>query len=122
MNWFQIVGLAVLAFVCLLMLYVLSTGKARFRTWAIWLLVFAGAGLAIARPELTKLVANMMGIGRGADLILYSSVIIMLVGFFWVMLKFRRLERNHTKIVRDLALKHPISAQVVKEVRPDDRV
>ena len=50
-------------------------------------------------------VARKLGIGRGADLLLYCSVGVMMVGFLMVYIRLGRLRREITLIVRHLALK-----------------
>jgi hypothetical protein len=74
-----------------------------------WLLVWATAGVAALWPRTTMVVARALGIGRGADLILYCSVFVMLIGFFYVYTRFRKLDRAFTLLVRELAIEHPIS-------------
>jgi small membrane protein len=65
------------------------------------------AALAVASvlyPNALTVVANMVGVGRGTDLVLYGLV----VGFVFVSLnvyvKFKELQQRHAKVVRALAL------------------
>lgn len=70
-------------------------------TWlAVWLIALA----AVLNPGLTQTVARAMGIGRGADLVLYLTVIATLVGFLMVYARLQRLRRDVTLVVRQLAL------------------
>ena len=71
-----------------------------------WLSIWTLGALAIIWPRSTMLVARWLGIGRGADLLLYSSVLLMLVGFFYVYARFRRLDRQITLLVRRLAIEN----------------
>ncbi|MEK7731822.1 MAG: DUF2304 family protein, partial [Planctomycetota bacterium] len=43
--------------------------------------------------------------GRGADLVLYCAVIVMLIGFFMVYARLRRLRRDLTLLSRHLAIR-----------------
>ena len=70
------------------------------------LLVMVGAALLfILFPDLTSRLAHRLGVGRGADLVFYLSIVI----FWFVILKLyariRRLERIVTEVVRKDALK-----------------
>ena len=67
-------------------------------------MVFAAAAVAIWNPELTNRTARALGIGRGADLLIYVVAIAVIVGFFFFYQTTRRLEREITGLVRDIAL------------------
>ena len=79
-------------------------GAVRKRIVAFWLLVWIAGATAVIWPHSTALIAHALGIGRGADLVLYSSVLVMCVGFFYVYTRFRRLDRQLTLLVRRLAI------------------
>ena len=71
---------------------------------AFWSLIWTAAALAIAFPQSTVLVARTLGIARGADLVFYFAILGMMVGFFLVYVRLRRLERSISLLVRRLAL------------------
>jgi small membrane protein len=70
----------------------------------VWLLTWGGVFAAIAAPDSTTHIANMFGIHRGADFVFYCGVLGGLVGFSIVYLRFRRMDRQLTVLVRELAL------------------
>lgn len=67
-------------------------------------LLIAAAVTFILFPDITTTIANRLGVGRGADLIFYTSILI----FWFIVLKLyariRRLEQIITQIVRKDAL------------------
>ncbi|MEM1164698.1 MAG: DUF2304 domain-containing protein [Planctomycetota bacterium] len=63
----------------------------------------AGAVFTIL-PDSTSVIANALGIRRGADLLLYCGLIGGVVGFMLVYAKVRRLRSEITSLVRELAL------------------
>lgn len=70
------------------------------------LVLMVATGLVfVVLPELTNTIAHRLGVGRGADLVFYLSIII----FWFVILKIyariRRIEKILTKVVRNDALK-----------------
>lgn len=77
------------------------------RRWeaVIWSAVWIGAGVAIWRPEATSLVAHWLGIGRGADAILYASIVVLLILVFNLHVAHHRLEQKLTDLVRAQALR-----------------
>jgi hypothetical protein len=110
MNLFQ--GL-VLALFVVLALFTISAGMrgaVRKRIVVFWLSVWLSGSIAIVWPHSTAVVAHALGIGRGADLLLYSSVLVMFVAFFYVYARFRRLERQITLLVRRLAIQNVAKA------------
>ena len=68
--------------------------------------MFSGIGvICVLFPQITTKIANKLGVGRGADLILYLGIIF----FFFVIIRMyariRKLDQTVTKIVRDNTLK-----------------
>jgi hypothetical protein len=78
-------------------------GRSRVGALAAALIWFA-AGVAILRPGVTNRLAEFLGIGRGADLLLYLLAIAFLVTSFYFYQKYHRLESDLTLVVRRLAL------------------
>ena len=63
--------------------------QASFRVAFAWSLLWIGAAVAIAWPQITVRVAHFLGIARGADLVFYLAILGMFVGFFAVYVRFR---------------------------------
>jgi small membrane protein len=100
-----------------LILLLQRRAAARTRAWKklIMLALAAVAVTSILYPQLTTKVANLVGVGRGTDLVLYLLVAVFLyvtVGFY---LRFRDLERQLTVIARRLAIDEAIQRQ--QEIR-----
>ena len=70
-----------------------------------WMAIWIAAAVAIARPSITVSIAKFLGIGRGADLVFYCAILGTLIALFLVYLRFKRLEREITTIVRHIALR-----------------
>ena len=75
------------------------------RWGAFWLAFWLGGGVVISLPWTTSLLAARLGVTRGVDLVVYCSVIALFYLVFRLTLKIEKLERNITKLVRELALK-----------------
>jgi len=65
-----------------------------------WLAV----GIIVWIPNSTNVIAQFLGIGRGADLIFYFSILILFFLIFRVYIKIEKIERNITKVVREDSL------------------
>jgi hypothetical protein len=79
----------------------------RITTFAflLWFILWSGAAIVILFPKTTVVVARLLGIGRGADLVLYLSVILILFLIFRVYVRLEQFDSEMTQIVRDLALR-----------------
>ncbi len=84
-------------------------GKLRRREALLWCAILAAGATAILWPGVTSHVARFLGIGRGADLVLYLAVVAMFVGFWMVYLRLRQLRRDITLLVRHLAIEQTLS-------------
>ena len=118
MNLFQILAIAVVTGLLALSLVAMVRGWATRREGLVWAFVWLCTGVAIARPDLTVLVAGAMGIGRGADLVLYCAVIVMLIGFFMVYARLRRLRRDLTLLSRHLAIRDAVPTPPTDQAAP----
>lgn len=69
-----------------------------------WLAIWVGAATIIWQPEITSYIANRVGVRRGADLAIYSSVVLLFYIIFRLLLRIERLERLMTTLVSEIAL------------------
>ena len=63
-----------------------------------------GAALAVVWPDATTRIARFVGLGRGVNLLLYCTVVVMMAGFFMVYIRLRRVRQELTLLVRHLAI------------------
>jgi hypothetical protein len=103
-NGFQILGITLCGGFALLVVLAALRKRLRPLPGAAWLTLWTAAGVAIARPELTVIVAQKLGIQRGADLIFYLAILGMFVGFFLIYVRLRRVDEALTTVVRRLAI------------------
>jgi hypothetical protein len=69
-----------------------------------WILVWMGTVSVIIFPDATSFLAQFLGIGRGADLIMYLSLLISFYLIFRLYVALARLEQAITALVRAIAL------------------
>ncbi len=104
MNAFQILGLVVIAVLIAASLINLTRGRGRTSVSLLWLSLWCLAAVALVWPDSTVLVARSLGVKRGADLVFYCNVFATLGGFFFIYLRQRRVERQLTLLVREMAI------------------
>ncbi len=75
-----------------------------------WLIAFAclwgAVVIATLIPRLTDHVATFVGISRGADMLVYSSVIVLLYAVYRLLVKTQNMSQDITELVRALAITH----------------
>jgi hypothetical protein len=69
------------------------------------LLCFACASLLVMRPNIATRIANLVGIGRGVDLIFYLAVPGLLMLIFLLFARTRELNSKLTAAVREHAIR-----------------
>ena len=105
MTTFQSIGLPLLGLLAVATAAAIVRHTINRQAGVAWLVLWLAAAVAIARPGITVSIAHFLGIGRGTDLVLYCAIIGMLVAFFLVYIRFKRLERELTTLVRHIALR-----------------
>jgi len=70
----------------------------------LWTALWLAAAVVVWRPETSSAVAHVVGIGRGADLVVYGSLVLLFILIFRIYVSLDRLERHLTTLVRREAL------------------
>jgi len=94
-----------------ILLFVLYAFQMRtlLRDRLIYLALVSAGLIFILFPELSTRVANLVGIGRGADLVLYTFIVVALFNHVSLISRMRGLERQLTQLVRTIAVDEPRS-------------
>ncbi|MDP3244366.1 MAG: DUF2304 family protein [bacterium] len=79
-----------------------NIGRAQFLFWLVfWVL----AAVFVWNPRVTNLLANLLGVGRGADAVFYLAIIILFYAVFRLYGKLEGLEHKLSELVKKIALK-----------------
>ena len=69
--------------------------------WTIfWFLV----AFLVLFPDITSYAANLVGVGRGVDLVIYGAILILFYLMFRALVKLDKVEKDVTRVVRKIAL------------------
>ena len=74
------------------------------RELVVWLVFWGLVSFAVATPKLTDVAANLLGVSRGADLLVYISVLVLFYVVFRISIKLEKIDKALTKVVRKEAL------------------
>ena len=100
MSVFQIVAGSILGLLVLRELFARRGRGVRLFRATVWL----AAAAAILDPLLTQRVADVLGIGRGADVVLYLFVLAFLWVSFFLYSCHLRVQRQVTQLARHIAI------------------
>ncbi len=70
----------------------------------LWTVFWFMVGFVVIFPASTSFVANLVGVGRGVDLVIYISVLMLFYLVFRLLVKIDKIEKDITKIVRKVSL------------------
>jgi small membrane protein len=105
---FQLVFAA--ATVAVMFYFLVLTRRSAFQR--LFVTAFFGVGtILILLPDATTNIAHMLGVGRGADLVFYVSLLFLFVACFHFYLRFKRTEEQITVLTRELALGSPVQRE-----------
>jgi len=71
----------------------------------LWIIFWLCAGVVVVQPNSTAYFADLLGVGRGADLVVYLSLAILFFINFQLYTKLEKAEREISKLTGELAIK-----------------
>ncbi|MFA5358324.1 MAG: DUF2304 family protein [Patescibacteria group bacterium] len=101
----KILLLIFILFVLLRTVFRFVKKEIRGRELLAWLIFWLLVGAAVVLPQTTDVLANKLGVGRGADLLVYVSVLVLFYIVFRILVRQERIEREITRVVREIAVK-----------------
>ncbi len=79
-------------------------GKLSTSAFLIWFLLWLAVLVVFWQPEVTSYLANLLGIGRGADLAIYLSILVIFFILFRIYIRLSKIESQITKVIRKDAI------------------
>lgn len=83
-------------------------GNLTFNAFFFWTAVFSMAIIGILYPQLTSKAAEIMGIGRGADAVIYVSIALLFYLVFRISVMIEDIRHEISELVRKLAFKEKV--------------
>lgn len=80
--------------------------KISLLSFIIWFLLWLAVLVVFWEPDTTTYLANVLGIGRGADLVVYVSIIIIFYMLFRIFVRLNKMDSEITKAIREDAIKN----------------
>ncbi|AEF96958.1 DUF2304 domain-containing protein [Methanotorris igneus] len=70
-----------------------------------WIFVWTLVVVVLVFPQTLDYLARVLGVGRGVDAIIYLSIVALFYLIYRMYAKMEHLEREITKVVREIAIK-----------------
>ncbi|UCD03891.1 MAG: DUF2304 family protein [Candidatus Woesearchaeota archaeon] len=91
-------------FVLLSVIKKFKRGRLSRKEFIFWASIWIAIITVTLIPGVATFFANLFDIGRGADVVLYTSVIVLFYVVFLLYSKIEKTEREMTKLVRKIAI------------------
>jgi len=101
----QIIILLFLVFAVLKTVSGFKKGRVKIKELISWFVLWTGVAVITILPQTTTFFAHMLGVGQGADLVIYLSIIVLFYIIFRIYMKLEKIESDITRIVREITLK-----------------
>ena len=105
LNPFQWIALSGLIVILLVELYVAFRSRVHRGFWVVRVVIWFATGVAIYQPQNLTRLAELLGIERGADLVLYFTVLLFFTTSLFLYARYKQLQRQITTIVRHIAIR-----------------
>lgn len=79
-------------------------GRLTFVWLLFWMLFWLGAVFVAVLPTTADMLAQFFGVGRGADVVIYLSLLVMFYLLFRVYVKIEQVETEITRLVRNRSI------------------
>lgn len=101
----DIIKIILLVPLILLIIFILTRLKSQLAFRLSLIFVLLSGVVFVLFPSVTNQLAELVGVGRGADLIIYLSIVFFFLFGIMVYSKIRKLQENHTELIRQIAIR-----------------
>lgn len=106
MMYLQILVTIFIVFILLKLFLQKQKNKISLLSFLIWFLLWLAILLVFWLPDTTSYLAAWLGIGRGADLVVYLSIVAIFYMIFKIFVRLNKIENEITRVVRADAIKN----------------
>jgi len=99
------IQLVLLFFLCAACFLYWKLFQNRFLNRLMLLAVFVVIVVFVLKPSISTTIANLLGVGRGTDLVLYLGIVVMAFVLLLMYAKIKKLEEMITTLIREQSLK-----------------
>jgi len=104
--YLQILVTIFIVFILLKLFLQKQKNKISLLSFLVWFMLWLAVLIVFWLPDMTSYLAAWLGIGRGADLVVYISILVIFYMIFKIFVRLNKIEEGITKVVRDDAIKN----------------
>ena len=104
--WIQVVVSIFILFVLIRLFINVRERKITLKASLAWLIIWLSVLIVFWSPEIASRLAAFLGIGRGADLIVYIAIIVIIFLLYRIFVQIEKINRDISFIIRDIAKRH----------------
>ncbi len=79
--------------------------RINFKDLVLWVVLWVSVIVFVLLPQTSSLLARVFGVGRGVDLLIYVSIVVLFYLVFKLFVKLEKIEEDITRLTKELALK-----------------
>ncbi|MFH1457038.1 MAG: DUF2304 family protein [Patescibacteria group bacterium] len=102
----QFLIIAFALFVILMAILNFKKNKISLSGLMFWLILWLMVSIIVLLPQTTNFFAKILGVGRGTDVVIYLSIVLLFYLVFRMFIKLEKIETDITKIIREITLKN----------------
>lgn len=104
MMYLQVLVTIFVAFILFKLFVQKQKNKISLFSLIFWSMLWLAVLVVFWEPDTTSYLANILGIGRGADLVIYISILAIFYLMFRIFVRLNKIESEITKVVREDAI------------------
>lgn len=94
-----------------------TEGTVRTTTFIFWTIIWFIATIGVLFPQMTTVIANRLGIGRGADAVIYTSLLLLFYLVYRTNVYLENVKHEITELTRRIALSDHKKRKRVKRTK-----
>jgi len=83
-----------------------------------WIILWSSVIILDINPSILSFVASNIGVGRGVDVIIYLSIIVLFYLLYRTYAKLEKTDRDITKLVREIAILERVDNRKKEYIKP----
>ena len=103
MEFIQIIAIIIAVFAISRILLQVKNSNMTFDSALFWIFIWLTIFVAVIFPNTMSHLATLTGVGRGVDVLIYISIMVLFYLIYRTYVKMENMEREITKLVRDIA-------------------
>ncbi|ABR56916.1 DUF2304 domain-containing protein [Methanococcus aeolicus] len=117
MEFIQIIAIVLAVFALSRIILQVKNSNMTFDAALFWVFIWISILTSVIFPSMLGKLAILTGVGRGVDVIIYLSIMMLFYLLYRTYVKMENMEREITKLVREIAINEREENKTVNKVK-----